>query len=570
VRPEIITAMGGRQAGEERICSANKVCAHAPPASTALWGGRLLLITTVGIIHLRQVEHDPSPMDSLSEQLAAEFLSEYRGSKTYLRDHISRLSELATSENAAAAEPATRALFAALVERLADSFDPEAVSLYNRFFAHLIQICRRDARARSLDRELRSLGLDAEEEIVARAEKLRQVSRLHAPRDGAQDLRLVVVLSRVTLGADVAITSVILGRLKREFPGAEIALLGGKKAAELFGGDPRLRFMEIAYRRTGALIERLLSWTDVLACVRGLTRDLDRRESLIVDPDTRLTQLGLLPVTSPDPAAGQQSRPQLAEQDGSITTARPEYLFFPSREYGSGTSQSLGELTSAWLDDVFGDRATTYPSVCLNQADIETARRLVSRVRSNRSRKIVAINFGVGENPHKRVGGDFEASLVARLLQQGNDLIFDKGAGEDEIRRADAMIAEATRVERDGRSVRAIETGEQNLIGVLNSEHLDADILVWNGRIGMLAALIGESDLYIGYDSAGQHIAAALGVPCIDVFAGYSSPRMLNRWRPTGKASTRVVAVDPANGDDENNLAERVLRLAGELLRGGN
>ena len=473
------------------------------------------------------------------------------------------------SENTAAAEPATRALFALLVERLADSFDPEAVSLYNRLFAQLLHLCRRDARASSLDRELRSLGLDAEEEIVARAEKLRQVSRLHAPRDRAQDLRRVIVLSRVTLGADIAITSVILERMKRDFPSVEIVLLGGKKSAELFGGDPRLRFKEIAYRRTGALIERLESWTDVLACVRGLTRDLDRREYLIVDPDTRLTQLGLLPVTSPD-LAGRQSRPRLAEHDGSITTARPEYLFFPSREYGSGTSQSLGELTSAWLDDVFGDHATTYPSVCLNPADIETARRLMSRMRSDRSRKIVAINFGVGENPHKRVGGDFEASLVARLFQQGNDLVFDKGAGKDEIRRADAVIAEATRVERDGRPVRAIEIDEQNLIGALNSEHLDADILVWNGRIGMLAALIGESDLYIGYDSAGQHIAGALGVPCIDVFAGYSSPRMLDRWRPTGKASTRIVAVDTSSGDDENNLVERVLSLAGESLRGRN
>ena len=86
----------------------------------------------------------------------------------------------------------------------------------------------------------------------------------------------------------------------------------------------------------------------------------------------------------------------------------------------------------------------------------------------------------------------------------------------------------------------------------------------------MLAGLIGESDLYIGYDSAGQHIAAALGVPCIDVFAGYSSRRMLDRWRPTGKASTRVVAVDPANGDDDDNLVERVLKLTHEMLRAGN
>jgi ADP-heptose:LPS heptosyltransferase len=84
----------------------------------------------------------------------------------------------------------------------------------------------------------------------------------------------------------------------------------------------------------------------------------------------------------------------------------------------------------------------------------------------------------------------------------------------------------------------------------------------------MLAALIGESDLYIGYDSAGQHIAAALGVPCIDVFAGSSSPRMLDRWKPTGKAETRVVPVDTlAQVPDAAEVVAKVLRHADDLLK---
>ena len=85
------------------------------------------------------------------------------------------------------------------------------------------------------------------------------------------------------------------------------------------------------------------------------------------------------------------------------------------------------------------------------------------------------------------------------------------------------------------------------------------DLLVWNGRIGLLAALIGESDLYIGYDSAGQHIAAALGVPCIDVMAGFSSPRMIDRWRPTGPAETRVIVA-------RQSALEETLRESREML----
>jgi hypothetical protein len=124
------------------------------------------------------------------------------------------------------------------------------------------------------------------------------------------------------------------------------------------------------------------------------------------------------------------------------------------------------------------------------------------------------------------------------------------------------------RIEREGRRVRAVEINERSLAGAASSEHLDAEVLVWNGRIGMLAGLIGESDLYIGYDSAGQHIAAALGVKCIDVFAGFSSPRMLERWRPTGRAETRIVAVDTLRGAaNANEVIAEVLRHASKMLR---
>jgi ADP-heptose:LPS heptosyltransferase len=85
----------------------------------------------------------------------------------------------------------------------------------------------------------------------------------------------------------------------------------------------------------------------------------------------------------------------------------------------------------------------------------------------------------------------------------------------------------------------------------------------------MLAALIGESNLYIGYDSAGQHIAAALGVPSVDVFAGFRSPRMLDRWRPTGKAEARVVPVYERAGADTQAILSDVLRHAREMLRDG-
>jgi len=500
-------------------------------------------------------------MEGSAEQLVAEFLSEYHKSGSYARGHIARLAELASSEDERVAEPATRAVFTSLVERLADSFDPDAVALYNRAFAQIVQFCRRNPSAVLLDERLERFGLQSEEHLIARADSMRVVSNLAAQHESARRLQRVIVLSRVTLGADVAITSVILERLKRTFPGAEIVLAGGAKAAQLFGGDPKVSFKEIRYSRAGTTIARLLTWVDLLECVRELTHGLQPTEYLIVDPDTRLTQLGLLPIA---PASEKPQR--VPASDHNQVTSEPEwsdYLFFPSREYGSDTSQSLGELTSAWLDQVFGETLATYPRVSPSDDDLDAARGLVKRMK----RPIIAINFGVGENQLKRVGGDFEASVVAHLIREGATVILDKGAGEDEISRADAVIAHATQIEREGRRVRAVEVDEHYLMQAPSAEEPDAEILVWNGRIGLLAALISQSDLYIGYDSAGQHIAAALGVPCIDVFAGFSSSRMLERWRPTGEAETRVVVVDSLLRANAGELLASVLRHANDLLK---
>ena len=484
-------------------------------------------------------------MENLPTQLVAEFLHEYRISGNYSREPIARLAALTISDNADVAESATRAFFTGLVEPLADSFEPADVTLYNRLFAQVIQLCGADPRGRAFDSELRAFGLNSEEELIARAEKLRGTTPLYGWRDWAKKLRRVIVLSRVTLGADVAVTSVIINRLKHCLRVPQ-TVIGGAKLKELFGGDAELSFREVDYARSGTMIERLLAWIDLLASVREATADLKTGEFLIFDPDTRLTQLGLVPLLG----AGNAK-------------SHSDYLFFPSREFGGGGSQSLGDLTSSWLDRVFDQNVRTYPFISLSPADTEAARNLTSRFSRDNSRPIVAMNFGVGENSAKCLGDEFEQSLVFSMIQQGAIVILDKGASSDEIARADRIVAAASRIERDGRGARVVEIDEQRLARL--PESIDADLLTWNGRIGLLAALIAKSDLYIGYDSAGQHIAAALGVPCIDVFAGFTSERFVHRWSPSGTAETRVVTVDTGGGFGD--LAECVTKHAIEMLR---
>jgi ADP-heptose:LPS heptosyltransferase len=269
----------------------------------------------------------------------------------------------------------------------------------------------------------------------------------------------VFVLSRVTLGADVAITSVLLAAVKMRFPSAEIVFVGPRKNYELFAGDPRIRHAEIGYVR-GGLRQRLAVWSE-------LKQLFAAPDGVIVDPDSRLTQLGLLPVCSED-----------------------RYYFFESRAYGSETRLALPELAAAWASETFGVAgAKTYLA-------LETASRQTGSI---------AVSLGVGDNPAKRLPDPFEEELLRLVAATGAPISIDKGAGGEEARRVERAV------ERSG-----------------------AQATYWAGSFAGFASIIAGSRLYAGYDSAGQHVAAAAGVPLIGVFAGFPAPRMFERWRPVG------------------------------------
>jgi ADP-heptose:LPS heptosyltransferase len=55
-----------------------------------------------------------------------------------------------------------------------------------------------------------------------------------------------------------------------------------------------------------------------------------------------------------------------------------------------------------------------------------------------------------------------------------------------------------------------------------------------DGAFAPFAAQIARSKLFVGYDSAGGHVASACGVPLISIAKGFVSERMAARWRPNG------------------------------------
>jgi ADP-heptose:LPS heptosyltransferase len=347
------------------------------------------------------------------------------------------------------ASAATRALFGIVIEQLGDLFEPALCDVYARLFSHVI--------ARAMPE------YDAQE-LFLRYRRVRQVR----PFPGGE-VRRVFVLSRVTLGADVAVTSVALAAAKQRFPDAEICLVGPEKNAALFAGDPHIVPIAVGYGRGSLLRDRLLAAAELHIAV-------DEPGSIVIDPDSRLTQLGLIPIC--DDA---------------------HYFFFESRAFGGALDGALPQLTAQWLREVF---------------DIDLQRPYAAPMQQDRMADMT-VSFGVGENADKRIDDEFEFEVLAKLLSYGRPVLLDRGAGGEEAERVNALAEK------------------------LGSP---AHLYLHDGSYAAFASHILQGNLHVGYDSAGQHVAAAANVPLISVFSGYAGERMLARWRPHSPGA-RVIAV---------------------------
>jgi ADP-heptose:LPS heptosyltransferase len=331
----------------------------------------------------------------------------------------------------------TRSLFGILAEGLGDRFEPALCDVYARLFAQAIP------------------GAD-----------LDRYFRVRVPRPITETPGRVFVLSRITLGADIAVTSVIMDAARRRWPDAEIVFVGPDKNWELFGGP----HVNLTYRRD--------AYVDVWRELQSIVG-----EDLVLDPDSRLTQLGLLPV-------GREDR----------------YHFFESRSYGGVTDAPLSELAARWMG-------------------VPEARPRLELSREQCFYRQIAVSLGVGENPAKRLPDPFETRLLSLLRTRGT-LFIDLGTGGEEAARVKRAVQRAG---------------------------IDAEF--HNGSFASFVQEMASSWLYVGYDSAGQHAAAALGVPQICIFAGYPSLRMFHRWRPVAPNASVI----PVENPDPDAVLARIL-----------
>ncbi|HWE00196.1 MAG TPA: hypothetical protein VG345_14190, partial [Bryobacteraceae bacterium] len=205
----------------------------------------------------------------------------------------------------------------------------------------------------------------------------------------------IYVLSRVTLGADIKIVSPILAAMRTRFPLARIVFVGGRKSVELFAWEKKAEFLEAEYPRSGSMADRI-------AFASQLRQWLATPNSIVIDPDSRMTQLGLIPAAEPG-----------------------RYFHFPSRTAGGPTGENdaanLTELLSSWLNRIFALNGNAWIAP--------------APVAIEGERPLAALSLGVGENESKRLGLAFEAQMIAAIAQRFQTLYIDRGMGGEEARR---------------------------------------------------------------------------------------------------------------------------------------
>ncbi len=439
----------------------------------------------------------------------SQLIDTFRTTERLDEQALERLVHAATHPRPAVAKVGLHCLFRLFVEHLSDSFDPALARLYDMSFAQVIDHCRRASRGQGLRKTLLRFDIHSPDRMLAR-KRQHDISTL---RDQLrrQMIECCVVPSRVTLGADIAVTTVVVHAILQQCPKARVLLLGDSRLAELFYGRSRVEILRVSYPASGNLFERLDSWCDAVALVDDAFKGQDARACLVVDPDSRITQLGLLP----------------------LAPKSTLNLHFASRSFMVGGETHLSTLSGLWLRERLGGDLRG-PRIDLPTASRAFAAPVQSRL-CPPGRPLVSVSLGVGGNDAKRLGLDFELLLLQRLMAVPATVLLFRGTGAEENARTAQLMA-ALRATTSPRI--AVLSGQDPSCIPVESH---CDLVTWQGPVGAYCALIERSQLHIGYDSCGQHAAAALGVPTIDIFADGTNPALETRWTPAGRAGVHVV-----------------------------
>ena len=339
------------------------------------------------------------------------------------------------------------------------------------------------------------------------------------------------------------------------YPEARISLIGDAKLTGLLGGCPALHIVPLKYQRRGSLAERLASWLQLDTTIQELQPDL------IIGPDSRLDQLGMLPLGSNTATA--------TATDQQEDAAEIPYLLWENTI--DDQPISIADHLDAWCRSRWPAHQPVAPRCWPDQATLDLQQRLSAALGPH---PIAAIKLDHGGNTAKSLPREAEVQALKTLRQQGWRILLDRGFGDEEYANSDALLnaLEKDFLEhgKEGESWSADDICDLDDSGKdmglppetwTPNSLASHTIIRFHGSIAGWLAALRCCQFALSYDSVGQHLAAASAVPLHCWFTGHQHDLFPIAWQPRGTGDIRVQIIPT----DQRHNPQEWSRLCADL-----
>ena len=196
-------------------------------------------------------------------------------------------------------------------------------------------------------------------------------------------------------------SSPILSCASRAFRDAEIEIVGPRTNCLLIAPLHRMERSVVSYSHDSTLGNQLRAWTRLRAKVASAIQDFDAGHWLVVDPDSWMTQFGLLPL------------------------ADDRYCrYFDSRSYAEQSKATLAELANDWANQwFFWGGVEVLPYVVRGDGPESGSFYLSTKSQG----KLAGVSFSTDGRQQVRLADDFEDRLLELLRHRGYQTVFDSG-----------------------------------------------------------------------------------------------------------------------------------------------
>lgn len=346
----------------------------------------------------------------------------------------------------------------------------------------------------------------------------------------------ILVLRLDDIG-DFVLTSPLLRAMRNGFPSAHISLLINSRVADLARECPYVNeIIEVDVARAPAPIDQLVTLVRAKEFAKRELADKGFQCALIPRPD--IDNAGALAMAY---YAGIPVRIGYSEWVLPLKhTKNRGYDRFLTHPIGSlqGSHEvewllNIGEIVGA---DVRDDRLELWPPHASRQA----VRAVLSTAR-HKDKPLIALAPGASLDRRRWPVASF-AALANMLIERRAARIIVVGAAGD------------------------AESGER-----IKSGAGAGDVINAAGRLSLneTASLLGECQLFIGNDSGPMHMAAAMGVPCVEISChpkdggrlAANSPTRFAPWGVRNVVMQPQHASTPCSGSCSKNYAHCIMQV---------